>query len=167
MCSQVVSLLISHQHAEFSEDLEVNALYLRLRHSALLLNWSHFCGRSEEVHLPHGWHQIALCHKRALEAAVANYSSEISTDPWRNALYHLYDICILFPGTFLCGGGRHFTRALGTQGVEKWDDYCRKGYGVPLELLECVQPLALPMWGAGSPTAVGLCSLFCCTWKHT
>lgn len=54
MCSQVVSLLISHQPVEFSEELEVDALYLRLRPTALLLNWSHFCGRSEEVHLPHG-----------------------------------------------------------------------------------------------------------------
>lgn len=33
---------------------EVSVLYLRLRPPALLLNWSHFCGRSEEVHLPHG-----------------------------------------------------------------------------------------------------------------
>lgn len=78
----------------------------------------------------------SLCHLRALEAAVAHGSSEISTDPWRNAHYLLFDFSKLFPSRSPPGGGKHFTRALGTRAVEKCDDCCGKGCGVPLEPLE-------------------------------
>lgn len=97
--SQVFSLLISHQHVDFSEKLEVGVFYLRHRPSSLLLNSSQSCGKSEVVNLSHGDTELLL----------------VLEEPWKHmrqmtvvklVLIHvdimklLYDFDMLLPNRF-------------------------------------------------------------------